>query len=234
MAVDLARVGMRVAITYRHNRVGAEKVVREVRKAGGEVQAYFVADLASDAQVRRLFERVTADFGQVDAVVANAGGPSYAAKDNLDDLDVTAWRDDLKDNLLATVMTTKYAVRAMRAHDTGGKIVLMGSALGLDGAGNPAISAYSAAKAATHSFARTIAKTLAPKIIVNVVAPGRCWSRGYDHAAPEVVAAKMAPNKHGRFIEGAEIAQAVRMVLENDSIIGQVVPVEAGFTLLPV
>ena len=143
------------------------------------------------------------------------------------------WRlEGLKDNLLVAVTTTKHAIKALDKNEDGGKIVLIGSVLGLDGAGNPAITAYSAGKAATHNFARTIAKELAPKIIVNVVAPGRCWSKVYETKTPEEVAAKFAPNKHGRPIDWAEIAQAVHMVLENDSIIGQVINVEAGFTLL--
>jgi hypothetical protein len=64
------------------------------------------------------------------------------------------------------------------------------------------------------------------------VAPGRCWSKAYDAATKEEVAEKFAPNKHGRPIDWDEIAQAVHMVLENDSFIGQVINVEAGFTLL--
>ncbi len=230
MALDLARAGARVAITYRGNKVGADELVHQGRAEELDLKAYYVSDLASDSQTKRVFERVVTDFGQLDVVVANAGG--NVASEDVHELDMAKWREVIEDNLLATVTTTKYAVEALDRNAAGGKIVLIGSVLGQDGAGNPRITAYSAAKAATHNFARTIAKALAPKIIVNVVSPGRCWSRGYEKKSAEAVAALFAPNKHGRPIEGAEIAHAVRMVLENDSIIGQVVSVEAGFTLM--
>jgi len=233
IAERLAQQGARVAITYRHDKAGADEVIKKCRAAGAEARAYHVADLSDDAQTAAAFAHVLADFGGLDIVVANASGAgSTVGSEDLHDLNLDEWQENLKENLLVAVTTTKHAVKAIDKNDKGGKIVLIGSVLGLDGAGNPNISAYSAGKAATHNFGRTIAKTLAPKIIVNVVAPGRCWSKAYDNATKETIAAKFAPNKHGRPIDWDEIAHAVQMVLENDSIIGQIINVEAGFTLL--
>ncbi|HEY1835731.1 MAG TPA: SDR family oxidoreductase [Candidatus Saccharimonadales bacterium] len=233
IAERLAKQGTRVAITYRNDEVGAQELVRKCTKDGAEMRAYHVTELADDGQCAKLFGDVLKDFGQLDIVVANASGAGGASgKEDLNDLDLDMWRENLKDDLLVAVTTVKYAIKALNKNSDGGKIVLIGSVLGLDGAGNPRITAYSAAKAATHNFGRTIAKVLAPKIVVNVVAPGRCWSKVYDTATKEEIVAKFAPNKHGRPIDGAEIAQAVHMVLENDSFIGQVINVEAGFTLI--
>ncbi len=233
IAERLAKQGVKVAITYRNDEAGAKELVQKCKDAGGELKAYHVAELADDQQCEQVFSDVQKDFGRIDIVIANASGAGGASgTEDLFDLDLNMWQSDIKDDLLVAVATTKHAVKALGKNSDGGKIVLIGSVLGLDGAGNPRITAYSAAKAATHNFGRTIAKVLASKIIVNVVSPGRCWSKVYENMSKAEVDAKFAPNKHGRPIEWDEIAHAVQMVLENDSIIGQVINVEAGFTLL--
>jgi len=197
------------------------------------MKAYRVAELANDQQTAAAFAEILKDFGRIDVVVANASGAgSTVGDEDLRDLNLDEWQENLKENLLVAVTTVKHAIKALDKNAEGGKIVMIGSVLGLDGAGNPRITAYSAGKAATHNFARTIAKELAPKIIVNVVSPGRCWSKAYEDFTKEQIAAKFAPNKHGRPIDWDEIAQAVQMVAENDSIIGQIINVEAGFTLI--
>jgi 3-oxoacyl-[acyl-carrier protein] reductase len=233
IAKRLAMQGARVAITYRNDKAGAQKLVKQCGAAGAEVKAYHVAELADDKQCEELFANVCKDFGHIDVVVANASGAGSAVgQEDLNNLNLDEWQENLKENLLVAVTTVKYAIKALNDNKNGGKIILIGSVLGLDSAGNPRITAYSAGKAATHNFARTIAKVLAPKITVNVVSPGRCWSAAYESLSKEEIAAKFTPNKHGRPIEWDEIAQAVQMVLENDSIIGQTINVEAGFTLL--
>lgn len=233
IAERLAKQGARVAITYRHDETGAKDLVKQCQAEGADVRAYHVAELADDKQCGQAFKAILKDFGRLDVIVANASGAGGAVgAEDLDDLNMDEWQENLKENLLVAVTTAKHAIKALNGNKEGGKIVLIGSVLGLEGAGNPRITAYSAGKAATHHFGRTIAKALAPKIIVNVVAPGRCWSKAYDTATKEEIAAKFAPNKHGRPVEWPEVAQAVHMVLENDSIIGQVISVEAGFTLI--
>jgi NAD(P)-dependent dehydrogenase (short-subunit alcohol dehydrogenase family) len=234
IAKRLSEQHVKVAITYRGDHIGAAELAKKATADGRVINSYHVPELADDNQCKELFAKVLQDFGQIDMVIPNASGAGSAVgQEDLYDLNLTEWQKNLKENLLVAVTTTKHAIKALHRNVDGGKIVLIGSVLGLDGAGNPRITAYSAGKAATHNFARTIAKQLAPKIIVNVVAPGRCWSKAYDHATKEEIAAKFAPNKHSRPIDWDEIAQAVQMVLENDSIIGQVINVEAGFTLLP-
>jgi len=233
IAERLAKQGAKVAITYRNDQAGADELIKKCQVAGMEMKAYRVAELANDQQTAAAFAEILKDFGRIDVVVANASGArSTVGDEDLRDLNLDEWQENLKENLLVAVTTVKHAIKALDKNAEGGKIVMIGSVLGLDGAGNPRITAYSAGKAATHNFARTIAKELAPKIIVNVVSPGRCWSKAYEDFTKEQIAAKFAPNKHGRPIDWDEIAQAVQMVAENDSIIGQIINVEAGFTLI--
>ncbi len=229
---ELAGNGVDVAFTYRKDEEGANDLANSQLKQNHKVKGYQVSELADDTQVEEVFKKILVDFGRIDIVIPNASGAGGAkGKEDLNDLDIALWQDTLKDNLLVAVTTAKHAIKALDKNEEGGKIVFIGSVLGLEHMGNASITAYSAGKAATHNFAKTIAKKLAPKIIVNCVAPGRCWSKAYEGADPEYVKSKFAVNRHGRQIEWTEIAHAVRMVLENDSIIGQIISVEAGFSL---
>lgn len=229
---ELALHGACIALTYRHDENGANDLLRHLQDQNTKAIAYHVEELSDEAATKKLFETVIKDFGQIDIVIANASGAGVASKnDDLYNLDLKSWHNSLKDNLLVAITTAKFALNALHKNKKGGKILFIGSVLGLDHVGSPRITAYSAGKAAIHNFAKTIAKAVTPEIIVNVVAPGRCWSKVYDTATDEMIKEKFKVNRHGRPIEWNEIAHAVRMILENDSIIGQVITVDAGFNL---
>jgi NAD(P)-dependent dehydrogenase (short-subunit alcohol dehydrogenase family) len=228
---ELLADGADVAFSYRNDKAGADALVSSYN-GERKLRAYKVEELSDVRQCGDFFEQVKKDFGRIDIVVANASGAGAArGSEDLYNLDMDLWQDTLKDNLLVAITTAKFAIGELNKNETGGKIVFIGSVLGLEHVGNPLITAYSTGKAGTHSFAKTIAKALAPKILVNVVAPGRCWSAAYEGKDEAYVNAKFAVNRHGRPVDWKEISQAVRMVLENDSIIGQVINVDAGFSL---
>ena len=72
-AVGLAAMGARLAITGR-DRGRTENAAREIRTAGGGQVDVFVADLSSQAEVRRLAQEVLACLPRIDVLVNNVGG----------------------------------------------------------------------------------------------------------------------------------------------------------------
>jgi NAD(P)-dependent dehydrogenase (short-subunit alcohol dehydrogenase family) len=72
-AVALAVMGARVAITGRDSG-RTEGAADEVRSAGGGQVDVFVADLSSQAEVRRLADEVLQSLSRIDALVNNVGG----------------------------------------------------------------------------------------------------------------------------------------------------------------
>jgi retinol dehydrogenase-14 len=72
-AVGLARLGAHVAVTGR-DRSRGDDAAREIRGAGGGQVDVFIADLSSQAQVRRLAEQVLRALGRIDVLVNNVGG----------------------------------------------------------------------------------------------------------------------------------------------------------------
>jgi retinol dehydrogenase 14 len=71
-ALGLAALGARVAIVGRDER-RTEDVVGEIRAVGGQGEA-FVADLSSQAEVRRIADEVLRNLPELDVLVNNVGG----------------------------------------------------------------------------------------------------------------------------------------------------------------
>ncbi|MEO7400160.1 MAG: SDR family NAD(P)-dependent oxidoreductase, partial [Polaromonas sp.] len=71
-ALLAARQGYAVAVNYASNALAADEVVRQIRQSGGQAMAV-QADVAQEAQVLAMFEKIDAKFGRLSALVNNAG-----------------------------------------------------------------------------------------------------------------------------------------------------------------
>src|SRR5436190_377840 len=70
-AIEFARAGAKVVLTGRREREGAQ-VVAEIKKLGGEA-AFVRADVAKDADVKRMVDFTVKTFGRLDIAFNNAG-----------------------------------------------------------------------------------------------------------------------------------------------------------------
>src|SRR5687767_13527916 len=86
IAVKLAACGARVGVNYFGSPEKAERVVEQIRRGGGEAEA-FKADVRDEGQVARMVADVETRFGPVDIMVINATGPQPFIK--IEDL---TWR----------------------------------------------------------------------------------------------------------------------------------------------
>ena len=75
-----ARQGWAVAVNYRGNSLAADEVVRDIRAAGGSAITV-QADVADEAQVLRMFEKVDAKLGRLTGLVNNAGVVDVTARE---------------------------------------------------------------------------------------------------------------------------------------------------------
>jgi NAD(P)-dependent dehydrogenase (short-subunit alcohol dehydrogenase family) len=126
------------------------------------------ADVASDADVARMFEDVKRTLGGLDALVNNAGiaGPTGA----VEDISPADWRRCIDVDLTGQFLCTHHAVPLIKAAG-GGAIVNMSSAAGRHGYAYR--TPYSAAKFGIIGFTQSLAKELGPhNIRVNAILPG--------------------------------------------------------------
>lgn len=163
--------GWAVAVNYRGNSLAADEVVREIRAAGGSAITV-QADVADEAQVLRMFEKVDAKLGRLNGLVNNAGVVDVSAR--VDEMSLARWRRMFDINVIGSLLCAREAVRRMstRHGGEGGAIVNLSSAAARLGSPGQYVD-YAAAKGAIDAFTIGLAKEVAGEgIRVNAVRPG--------------------------------------------------------------
>jgi NAD(P)-dependent dehydrogenase (short-subunit alcohol dehydrogenase family) len=126
-------------------------------------------DVADDASVARLAERVQRDHGRLDVLVNNAG-ILYDTWQHPSDADLGQVREALEVNLLGAWRTAQALLPLMRG---GGRIVNVSSGAGSLTGMSPGTPAYGVSKAALNAFTIKLAGELRARgILVNAVCPG--------------------------------------------------------------
>jgi NAD(P)-dependent dehydrogenase (short-subunit alcohol dehydrogenase family) len=162
----LAREGARVAITD-IDEAGALAAAERVRAAGGEAIG-IGHDVTSADSCAQAVARAREAFGQVDALVNNAGISQRIALAELDEAD---WDRMIAINLKGVYLMTR-AVLGEMVERGAGRIVNTASLVGKAGA-LPLFSHYVASKFAVVGLTQSLAAELAPHgVLVNAVSPG--------------------------------------------------------------
>jgi 3-oxoacyl-[acyl-carrier protein] reductase len=164
------RSGAAVALTKRTGGSDARARAQEVRSAGRRAEVYRL-DLADPASIAALAAAVQRDFRQVDVWVNNAGADiltgSAADLPDLAKLDLLLTVD-----LRGTVLASWEAARLMRQQPHGGVIINMSWDHAITGMHGRTPEMFSAAKGGILSFSKSLARSLAPVVRVNILAPG--------------------------------------------------------------
>ncbi|MFN9368213.1 MAG: SDR family NAD(P)-dependent oxidoreductase [Planctomycetia bacterium] len=227
VAVALARAGWKVAVHGR-SAAGATDVAGQLAATGSHAGT-FLADLADRDGAARLAADVTATLGRLDALVLVAGADVLTGE-------AAKWGYERKlDELLlvdvrATMLLTRDLGRWMAERD-GGAIVTIGwdqAATGMEGDSG---ELFAAAKGAVMAFTRSAAKSLAPKVRVNCVAPGwirTAWGAGASEAWQRRA---VRESMLGRWGEPEDIATAVAWLVSPQAgfVTGQVINVNGGW-----
>ena len=170
-ALLAARQGYAVAVNYSARADAAEAVVDRIRAQGGQALAV-QADVAQEAQVLAMFERIDRELGRLTALVNNAGVVDVPAR--VDEMSLARWRRMFDINVFGTLLCSREAVRRMspRHGGTGGAIVNLSSAAARLGAANQYVD-YAATKGAIDAFTIGLAREVGGEgIRVNAVRPG--------------------------------------------------------------
>ncbi len=180
--------------------------------------------VSDEADLDQLYAAVKAERGSLDIVFANAGAGSQL---RLGEITAEHIDETFDTNVKGTIFTVQKALPLMRQ---GGSIILTGSSAGTTGA--PAMSAYSASKAAVRNLARTWAEDLKGSgIRVNVLSPGATATELAKEALGEEgqkVFASMTPLQ--RMADPAEIGAVAAFLASSDSsfMTGSEVAVDGG------
>jgi NAD(P)-dependent dehydrogenase (short-subunit alcohol dehydrogenase family) len=163
--------GYRVCVNYLSNRTAAEQVVSAIKRAGGEAISV-QADVASEADVVRLFETCDRELGPLTALVNNAGILEHQMR--VESMDAARLTRILATNVTGAFVCAREAVRRMsiKHGGQGGAIVNVSSLASRLGAPNEYVD-YAASKGAIDALTVGLSKEVADEgIRVNAVRPG--------------------------------------------------------------
>jgi 3-oxoacyl-[acyl-carrier protein] reductase len=174
IAAACARSGADVALTYAHNEQGARETANEVTGTGRRA-AVFQLDLAVSEGLEESLAVLARDaarsLGPIDVWINNAGadiltgdGAHLSSARKLDLL--------LSVDLRGTILASWAAVEHMREHDRGGVIVNMSWDHAITGMAGRNPQVFAAVKGGVLAFSKSLARSVAPLVRVNTLAPG--------------------------------------------------------------
>ncbi len=208
----------RIAIHYHRSVAEAEALEAELKAAGRDV-ARFAADLALPAERAGLIPAVKAHFGSVDVLINCASLFKY---DAIDSLTPELWQAHIDSNLTAPVFLIKALAEA------GGRVAI--NILDQKVVNpNPDFLSYTAGKMGLAGLTQPLAMALAPKVRVCGLAPGLVLPSGEQTEADFEAAARATPL--GLTCTIADLARAVRFMIDTPSFTGQIVTVDGGESL---
>ena len=152
--MHLAAEGASVVVNYSSSKEGADRVVGEITGNGGKAVAV-QANVAKEADVRRLFAETKKAFGTLDILINNAGIYDFAPLENVTP---EHFHKQFDLNVLGLLLASQEAAKLFGAK--GGSIVNISSVVST--LAPPNGSVYSATKAAVDAITKSLAKELGP------------------------------------------------------------------------
>lgn len=218
-AQGLAGRGMVLAIHHNTSASGAEELRREVEAGGGRA-ACFAADLTDAAAATDLAGRVVDQLGRLDVLVNSA---AVMRRLTFEETTPEEWDAILAINLRAAFFVTQGAAPALRA--ARGKVVNIADLSGLEPW--PGFAAHSVSKAGIVMLTKVLARSLAPEVTVNAIAPGAVLvPEEYDDEERERLAKTTPLRRLG--LPGDAVAALLYLVEGGDFVTGEVLAVDGG------
>jgi NAD(P)-dependent dehydrogenase (short-subunit alcohol dehydrogenase family) len=223
IALALGKEGYDVIVNYHSSARGAQETVNSLRAMGRKSIAV-KADVSNKRAVTKMIRRAVKLFGNIDILVNNA---AIFLDSPLLKTDERTWDRTMEINLKGVFLCSQ-AVAPYMLKRGSGKIINIASLGGIQ-AWKQHLP-YSVSKAGVIMLTRILAKTLAPRIQVNAIAPGTIFMEGEETGGYKHVPKRKIPLK--RYGKPSDITSMVTYLASSaDYITGQVFTIDGGRTI---
>jgi len=223
VAIDLARRGMHVALSYNRSRVEAEAAATAIRDAGRQV-VLIQANLAQATECQRLVQDAVNQLGRLDVLINMASVYTSVA---FDELDEAKWDAVLDVDLKAAFLCARAALGPLKA---AGRGRIINFTDWVAASGRPRYKGfvpYYVAKRGVIGLTEALALELAgDQILVNAIAPGPILAPPGTTVEEHKAVEDSTPV--GRWGGESEIIKAVAFLLESDFVTGETLRVDGG------
>lgn len=219
IAIELARHGYDISLSYNKSRTGALSTAKAIREIGKSV-IITKTDISDKIQVKNLVRKTISRFGRIDLLINNAGifqmGSILTTSEKL-------WNTTIDINLKGLFLCSK-EVAPFMLKQKGGKIINIASLGGLEAWTK--YLPYSVSKAGVIMLTKILAKSLAPHIHVNAIAPGFIEFEDIRSTGNERLKDKTLLKRWGR---PSDITSMIVYLADvEDYITGQVFVIDGG------
>ncbi|MFO1007209.1 MAG: SDR family oxidoreductase [Planctomycetaceae bacterium] len=229
---QLAQLGWSVVVNYSRSKSEAESTMAEIVAAGGKAIAV-QADVAKDADCRKLVEETIKAYGRVDLLVNCAGTTEFIPFPELDQATDEVWQRLYQVNVVGPFHCAR-AVKEAMLTSGGGQIINVSSVAAQLGQGSSI--PYCCTKAALDNLTVSLARTLAPHIRVNGIAPGfiagRWTQAGLGDRYDTFVEAYEKTLPLGKVCTPDDIAAGILSLVNGSPLVtGQTLTVDGGMMI---
>lgn len=236
IALEFAKEGAVVVISSRSEET-LERTAADIRNLSGNSEVYYRScNMSNEEDISSLFAFVSDQFGRIDVLINNTGGPKSGGFSDVEDRD---WYAAFDQNLLSYIRTSRAVLPYMKKQQSG-RIVNVSSSSTKEVIDGLILS--NTFRAGMVGFAKTLAREVAKdNIMVNTVGPGRILTDRItelneiaaerQNITVEEVAEKSASQiPIGRYGEPEEFAKTVVFLASsaNSYLTGQSLVIDGG------
>jgi NAD(P)-dependent dehydrogenase (short-subunit alcohol dehydrogenase family) len=219
LALDLAGEGWNVAVHCNTSIQEAYGVAAQIEKIGRK-SVVVRGDLSDDATPDRLITEASNALGGLNCLINNA---SLFEPDDVGSLSKASWGEHMDTNLRAPVFLSQAFARQLPDGEEGNIISIIDQRVWKL---NPRFFSYTVSKSGLWTATRTLAQALAPRIRVNAIGPGPALpSVRMDE---EEFAKQNRLTLLGRGTSPVEISGAVKFILSQPALTGQMIALDGG------
>ena len=214
-AIEFAKEGANVVVTYFEDDSGARETVREVEAAGRQALLRQL-DVTSEAAIESCFDDTLAEFGRIDILMNNSSVDSTGKE--IADISLEAWETALRTNLTGPMLCCRRFINERRKAGGGGKIINVTSVH--DEIPRPGAAEYCASKGGLQNLTRTLTLELAGDgINVNNIGPGMVLTPMNQEALedPKVREEQVQSIPFKRAAEPREVARLAVFLASDDA-----------------